>query len=687
MIYKEYVVIVDGNEATINEPVYLYKYDQNVELRFNVNSANYKYTDTNNILDQISASYCQVRFINTLTKNKYTFAVCPTINGQAVLRIKGELIDEEAELGIYDFQIRLLDESKNSIASLPPIKGAIHIEKPLFDNDANSVGKGAVGVTAVSTNDEGLETFDKTGNYNKTTWLNGDIISKDRLNKIEDAIDQVNVKAETDKNNKTYIMSSFTQNDLNLKIWISNNGINWTKLSEGYVGTNGVIRDPSIVKFKDCYVVAYTNKSFQTVQDFGIAKSYDLINWEHVVDVPVGNPYHTWAPELFVDGNTLRCYVSLGSSSADDFQIYELHTSNLVNWSSPVKCTGNLPHNIIDASLVKKDGKYYLFYKNENTKYIEYAVSNDGVTNYSVRKNGDWALWGNNLEGVCILKKPGGGYRVYFDAYGKYKYYYSDSDENLENWTPKAEIKCNDTIRHCTVLTTNLNQDIFTALTVKINKGANNSIQTINLGTGTTEELTLKRNALYFVDSTNNITIKSINLSNLSVGDKVGFACFSGSQKSFIKILKNSNTLPVKDFIISTSKNNSDRIFYATVAMIKNVTYLVFEGLTSFNSPSNMATLAAGTIETYSVIPNGCYEINGTKTCTINNIDHSSLLPGECCYFCLRSASPLAYIEIKSSSTTSVVMPGGSLKLCTANANNDKIITLMKFGSELRVKD
>ena len=44
-----------------------------------------------------------------------------------------------------------------------------------------------------------METFNSDGSYNKTEWENGDIITADKLNKIEDAIYEIN--ADNDSNN------------------------------------------------------------------------------------------------------------------------------------------------------------------------------------------------------------------------------------------------------------------------------------------------------------------------------------------------------------------------------------------------------------------------------------------------------------------------------------------------------
>lgn len=37
-----------------------------------------------------------------------------------------------------------------------------------------------------------MDTFKKDGSYNKTQWINGDTITSERLNKVEDALYQIN---------------------------------------------------------------------------------------------------------------------------------------------------------------------------------------------------------------------------------------------------------------------------------------------------------------------------------------------------------------------------------------------------------------------------------------------------------------------------------------------------------------
>ena len=128
---------------------------------------------------------------------KKEFPIQATDDGKVVFVIEGQLIDEDTELGDYDLQLRLLNESQESIRSLPIIKGAVHILKPLFEEgDIATVNSAVADVSMLSLDGDAIDTYNSDGTYNQTNWGNGDVISSAKLNKLEkvakDNVDKVN---------------------------------------------------------------------------------------------------------------------------------------------------------------------------------------------------------------------------------------------------------------------------------------------------------------------------------------------------------------------------------------------------------------------------------------------------------------------------------------------------------------
>lgn len=193
MIYKQCTMTIAKNGATLDEDIYLYRLDKNIELHFTIVNNKYKFdkSDLNNIIAQTQAAYFQVR----LYKNadiKYTFAIQPTQDGKAILKITDDLIDDPIEVGDYDFQISLLDEEKTSMVSMPIVSKQLHVCEPLVSDDA-TMGKAILGLSKLTTG-EIKNAFDSEGNYIREIHSDGEIISAQMFNKFEEALDS-NTKA------------------------------------------------------------------------------------------------------------------------------------------------------------------------------------------------------------------------------------------------------------------------------------------------------------------------------------------------------------------------------------------------------------------------------------------------------------------------------------------------------------
>lgn len=199
MIFTERTITVVNDSATINKPLILYRGDKNIELKITIAESQFKFrnNDASNVIETTDASYAQL-VINTPYNSPIFSDVAVTKNGAVIFVITEAMIDEIREVGAYEIQIRLLDDNKQSRASIPPVSNAIEIREPIAIEDGSAVDSNAVNVAkvnrALTTTSAPLEAFDSQGNYIKKTWGDGDPITDAALNKMEAGIDGVNKK-------------------------------------------------------------------------------------------------------------------------------------------------------------------------------------------------------------------------------------------------------------------------------------------------------------------------------------------------------------------------------------------------------------------------------------------------------------------------------------------------------------
>ena len=180
----------------MDKQIVLYRGDREVEVQFEIIYETIKYRKTNAIED-VNASFGQLVIQNDSVAIPTVTDVSPTSEGVVIFKFTKEMIDEITELGTYDFQIRLFDDTQTSRITTPTIEDSIIIKEPLsmYEGDTAEVGVALAGA-AKAQQEEYLEPFDEAGNYNETTWSTGDIITSGKLNKLEDGITGVNQKVE-----------------------------------------------------------------------------------------------------------------------------------------------------------------------------------------------------------------------------------------------------------------------------------------------------------------------------------------------------------------------------------------------------------------------------------------------------------------------------------------------------------
>lgn len=198
MIYTTREININGSTATIDEDIYLFKQDSNIELKFILNNVRFTFqtVESTNVVESSNASYFRVKLLNPNGKT-INFPIQEVTDNFIVLLITGELIDEDTEVGDYTIQIRLYDKDKNSKLTLPAITNCIHIQQPIFDEvEESTVDTAAIDTASVMMSDEGeLPVVDSTGKYLPTVWDTGDTISKAKINHIEKGILQAHTDA------------------------------------------------------------------------------------------------------------------------------------------------------------------------------------------------------------------------------------------------------------------------------------------------------------------------------------------------------------------------------------------------------------------------------------------------------------------------------------------------------------
>ena len=202
MIFTDRTITVRKGESRIDEPIVVYRGDYELEVRFTILNSRFKFMSGTNMIESEKASYGQLAILTPYGGNIFSDIVRCN-DGSVTFVLTAEMLNQIEEVGLYSFQIRLMDYNKESRVSIPPIEFGIEVREPIASEDHdNSVNNAIVGYSIAKVVDpkEGKvgDTFDEDGNYNKTKWETGDRISQGKLNKIEDAIDRINQNEKKD---------------------------------------------------------------------------------------------------------------------------------------------------------------------------------------------------------------------------------------------------------------------------------------------------------------------------------------------------------------------------------------------------------------------------------------------------------------------------------------------------------
>ena len=193
-IERNVKVVIAGENAKLEESIYVYRHDRGVDLTFDILQNKFSFTgqQSENIVRNNEIMYAGLT-IKKPSGEGFFRPILPIVENKVIFRIEHEHTDDFDEIGMYTLQIHLYDKFDNRI-SIPPFKLEV---KPLIIDGINEIdGKTAradEAIVDVSVVGEDKELFiieytDGQG-YVKTEWKAGEVITASRLNNLESGIE------------------------------------------------------------------------------------------------------------------------------------------------------------------------------------------------------------------------------------------------------------------------------------------------------------------------------------------------------------------------------------------------------------------------------------------------------------------------------------------------------------------
>ncbi len=257
-----------------------------------------------------------------------------------------------------------------------------------------------------------------------------------------------------------YLFCYFTGNDPekeSINFALSEDGYHFTPLNGNKpllynkLGTKG-IRDPFI--FRDVnvgyYIIGTDMRSelgWASNHGFCIWHSDDMLNWTQLKGIDM-NDYlpssvRTWAPEVFY--NKDKEMYMIYWANQQHFEDTDEWT-NTVMWYAYTKDFARLEtepqilyappckKDAIDGDIIEIDGTYYMYYKDENEKFVCYVYSDKPEGPYNEPEKKNITDFDEHTEGCCIYPLAGTDkWLMIMDSYTK-GYYVMQETTDFTNF-------------------------------------------------------------------------------------------------------------------------------------------------------------------------------------------------------------------------------------------------------------
>jgi len=246
---------------------------------------------------------------------------------------------------------------------------------------------------------------------------------------------------------KVYLFSYFNNNGQDgLHLAWSRDGLKWEALNgdmsllKPLVGKSKLMRDPCVAEGPDGTFHMVWTDSWNSLT-VGYASTKDFVHWSEQKAIPVmehePSAKNCWAPEIVYDGKRQLFMIFWATTLPEKFtetwqegkddnnhRIYVTTTKDFDSFT-PTELFFDPGFNVIDSTLLARDGKVYMISKDETKvpspmKNLRLAVAKDYAGPYKLNSNpinapGSW------VEGPSALNVGEYTY-LYYDAYRNHHY-------------------------------------------------------------------------------------------------------------------------------------------------------------------------------------------------------------------------------------------------------------------------
>jgi hypothetical protein len=259
---------------------------------------------------------------------------------------------------------------------------------------------------------------------------------------------------------KAYIFTSFHEPaDKGLRLLYSYDGFNWTDLDTTFlkpkIGTQKVMRDPSMVQGPDGTFHLVWTSSWKGDYGFGYASSKDLINWSEQKHIEImaydTSTVNVWAPEIFYDDDGKQFIIVWASTipykfpkgienERNNHRLYYITTNDFVTFSE-ARLYLDPGFSVIDAVVVKRGKEDYVLIHKDNTRPMRNMKISFGKTLIGPFTKSSEPFTENFTEGPSVVK-VGNEWLIYYDSYRKGIYGCAKTSDfiNFEDITTKVNI-------------------------------------------------------------------------------------------------------------------------------------------------------------------------------------------------------------------------------------------------------